>query len=148
MLVPERYQTVAASVSNIVICLANTYILESLAVALGVAFNPIGGVNTTAIALSMIKKKIKELQKSVDKLLHADYQTALNRYQIALTVMTNPEMHQDAFEEFKKVVDLADRAYTQVSNFDEKILIFGVFFHEKKMRLKNAIFFCINTNFN
>ena len=122
MLVPERYQTVAASVSNIVICLANTYILESLAVALGVAFNPIGGVNTTAIALSMIKKRIKELQKSVDKLLHADYQTALNRYQIALTVMTNPEMHQDAFEEFKKVVDLADRAYTQVSNFDEKIL--------------------------
>ena len=122
MLVPEKYQTVAASASNIVICLANTYILESLSVALNVAFNPIGGVNTTAIALAMIKQKIKELQKSVNKLLHADYQTALNRYQVALTFMNNPEMHQQAFEGFNAVVNLAERAYTQVKDFAEKIL--------------------------
>ena len=122
MLVPEKYQTVSASVGNIVICLANTYIIDSLSVALGVAINPIGGINTTTITLAMIKKKIQELQKDVDKLMHADYKTAFNRYQKALTFMTNPKMHKSAFKEYGKVVDLAERAYNQVKDFDKKIL--------------------------
>ena len=122
MLVPEKYQTVSASVANIVICLANTYILESLSIALGVAINPVGGLNTTAMALSMIKKKIQQLQKDVDKLMNADYRTAFLRYQKALTFMTNPETHKAAFKEYGKVVDLAERAYSQVKDFDKKIL--------------------------
>ena len=122
MLVPEKYQTVAASVGNIVICLANHYILESLSIALGIAINPIGGVNTTAIALAMIKKTLKELQKKVDILMHADFKTAFKRYQNALSFMSNPKLHKKAFKEYKEVVNLAERAYSQVNDFDQKIL--------------------------
>ena len=122
MLVPEKYQTLTASVSNVVICLANTYILESLSVVLGVAINPISGINTTALALASIKKNIKELQKEVDKLMHADYKTAFKKYDNALSFMTNPETHRYAFREFEKVKDLAERAYSQVNEFDKKIL--------------------------
>ena len=83
-LVPEKYQSMTAAVCNIFISVANAYLIQSLGVLLGVAINPIGGVNTTAITLAMIKKNIKKVQQSIQKLMHKEFNTAYKRYQFAL----------------------------------------------------------------
>ena len=78
-LVPQEYQDLTASITNLGFSLANAYLLPSLSTAIGVTINPMSAIDMNALALAQIKNKLENMDKKLDKLLTSEMQLAINK---------------------------------------------------------------------
>ena len=77
-LVPEKYQGVTVSITNLGFSLANTYVLPSLSTAIGISINPISAIDMNALALAQIKNKLENMDKKLDTLLTTEMKVAIS----------------------------------------------------------------------
>ena len=76
-LVPQEYQDLTASITNLGFSLANAYLLPSLSTAIGVTINPLSAIDMNAMALAQIKNKLEIINKKLDTLLTSEMELAI-----------------------------------------------------------------------
>ena len=76
-LVPQQYQDLTASITNLGFSLANAYLLPSLSTAIGVTINPLSAIDMNALALAQIKNKLENIDKKLDTLLTSEMELAI-----------------------------------------------------------------------
>ena len=76
-LVPQEYQEITASITNLGFSLANAYLLPSLSTAIGVTINPLSAIDMNALALAQIKNKLEKIDKKLDTLLTSEMELAI-----------------------------------------------------------------------
>ena len=111
-LVPQEYQDLTASITNLGFSLANAYLLPSLSTAIGVTINPMSAIDMNALALAQIKNKLENMDKKLDKLLTSEMQLAIIKCDKGLFLLNKldkknhgPDVKKraadEAIEEFK-----------------------------------------------
>ena len=111
-LVPQQYQDLTASITNLGFSLANAYLLPSLSTAIGVTINPMSAIDMNALALAQIKNKLENMDKKLDKLLTSEMQLAIIKCDKGLFLLNKldkknhgPDVKKraadEAIEEFK-----------------------------------------------
>ena len=111
-LVPQQYQDLTASITNLGFSLANAYLLPSLSTAIGVTINPMSAIDMNALALAQIKNKLENMDKKLDKLLTSEMQLAINKCDKGLFLLNkldkknhgpdvNKRATMEAIEEFR-----------------------------------------------
>ena len=76
-LVPQEYQDLTASITNLGFSLANAYLLPSLSTAIGVTINPMSAIDMNALALAQIKNKLENMDKKLDTILTSEMKLAI-----------------------------------------------------------------------
>ena len=76
-LVPQQYQDLTASITNLGFSLANAYLLPSLSTAIGVTINPMSAIDMNALALAQIKNKLENMDKKLDTILTSEMKLAI-----------------------------------------------------------------------
>ena len=77
-LVPQKYQDITASVTNLGFGLANAYLLPVISDAIGVAINPLKLIDMNSLALTQIKNKLESMDKKLDILLNTEMEVAID----------------------------------------------------------------------
>ena len=77
-LVPQKYQDITASVTNLGFGLANAYLLPVISDAIGVAINPLKLIDMNSLALTQIKNKLESMDKKLDTLLNTEMEVAID----------------------------------------------------------------------
>lgn len=116
MMLPVSNDT-QVHVSRAISYVAYTLLVDvfDVAASQGFQFNAVG------LTLKQIQKQLEELTKKVDKLLKADMDAAKNRLYHAMNNLENEKTHHLAYDEFKQVLSLAEKAYPKVEEFKDKI---------------------------
>ena len=112
-IVPQEAQILTSYVANKALFWLVTDVLE---IAAGVSFK----WDPTSITLAQIKKQLVGLQKDMNVLLDADFQTAFKRLEYAAIALKH-ENYESAFTELEKVLDYSIRAFTQVKTFRKRV---------------------------
>ena len=76
-LVPQKYQDITASLTNLSFGLANAYLLPVISDAIGVAINPLKLIDMNSLALTQIKNKLESMDKKLDTLLNTEMKVAI-----------------------------------------------------------------------
>ena len=76
-LVPQEYQDLTASITNLGFSLANAYLLPSLSTAMGITINPMSAIDMNALALAQIKNKLENMDKKLDTILTSEMKLAI-----------------------------------------------------------------------
>ena len=113
--VPREYQV---ATSYVISHVAYQLLTDVFEVAAGTGFS----FNAMSLTLKQIQKQIEELAKKVDKLLMADMETAKHRIGHGMNYIKREETFPMAFDEFKEVLSLAEKAFPKVEAFEDKVL--------------------------
>ena len=111
---PRKYQEATSFVISHVAYQILTDVFE---VAAGTGFN----FNAMSLTLKQVQKQIEELAKKVDILLKADMETAKSRIWHGMNYVKRKETFPLAYDEFKEVLSLAEKAYPKVEAFEDKV---------------------------
>merc|ERR1712062_723741 len=76
-LVPQKYQDITASLTNLSFGLANAYLLPVISDAIGVTINPMKLIDMNSLALTQIKNKLESMDKKLDTLLNTEMKVAI-----------------------------------------------------------------------
>jgi len=131
-LVPQEYQDLTASITNLGFSLANAYLLPSLSTAMGITINPMSAIDMNALALAQIKNKLENMDKKLDTILTSEMKLAIIKCDKGLFQLNkldkknygpdvNKRAAKEAIEEFRKMYDNSEMAYVKVSTFKEKV---------------------------
>ena len=112
-LVPQEAQILTSYVANKALFWLVTDVLE-IAAGVSLKWDP------TSITLAQIKKQLVDLQKDMNVLLDADFQTAFKRLEYAAIALKH-ENYESVFSELEKVLDYSVRAFTQVKTFRKRV---------------------------
>merc|ERR1712062_378207 len=131
-LVPQEYQDLTASITNLGFSLANAYLLPSLSTAMGITINPMSAIDMNALALAQIINKLGNMDKKLDTILTSEMKLAIIKCDKGLFQLNkldkknygpdvNKRAAKEAIEEFRKMYDNSEMAYVKVSTFKEKV---------------------------
>jgi len=112
--IPRQFQV---ATSNVISHVAYQLLTDVFEVAAGTGFS----FNAMSLTLKQIQKQIEELAKKVDILLRADMETAKNRIWHGMNYIKREETFPLAFDEFKEVLSLAEKAFPKVEAFEDKV---------------------------
>ena len=84
-------------------------------VAAGMTFN------ATGFTLAIIQQKLDDISDKLDTLLEKDYKTALSFWRSAMRSLKHHK-YEDAYNDFKKVLDKATEAYSCAKKEDLKLI--------------------------
>lgn len=94
----------------------------------GFQFNAIG------FKLKQMEKMLEELDKKVNKLLMADMETSKNRLRHAMNYLGEEDTFHLAYDEFKAILSLAEKAYPKVEEFKDKVFCKQIAIFSRVMR--------------
>ena len=109
-LVPQKYQKITASVTNLSFGLANAYLLPVISDAIGVAINPLKLIDMNSLALTQIKNKLESMDKKLDTLLNTEMEVAIDYMDRGLRNLTTIEKANQA-DVKAKATDAAIEAF-------------------------------------
>lgn len=97
----------------------SNFLADAFNISVGAATGFTG--NPMTPVLNEIRKKIDNLQKDVDTLLHAEMNTAFDRFSIANNYLQNEETQLKAYEELEWVLFEATKAFAKVKSFQHQV---------------------------
>merc|ERR1712062_170617 len=131
-MVPQKYQDITASVTNLGFGLANAYLLPVISDAFGVAINPLKLIDMNSLALTQIKNKLESMDKKLDTLLTTEMEVAIDYMDRGLENLAKIEKANQAdvkakatdaaIEAFSHANMNATTGYENVSTFKHKVL--------------------------
>jgi len=143
-LVPQKYQDITASVTNLGFGLANAYLLPVISDAFGVAINPLKLIDMNSLALTQIKNKLESMDKKLDTLLNTEMEVAIDYMDRGLSNLAKIEKANQAdvkakatdaaIEAFSHANMNAITGYKKVSTFKHKVLCKSVIIFSSIMK--------------
>ena len=77
--------------------------------------------NATGFTLAIIQQKLDDISDKLDTLLEKDYKTALSFWRSAMRSLKHHK-YEDAYNDFKKLLDKATEAYSCAKKEDLKLI--------------------------
>jgi len=143
-LVPQKYQDITASLTNLGFGLANAYLIPVISDAIGVAINPLKLIDMNSLALTQIKNKLESMDKKLDTLLNTEMKVAIGYMDRGLKKLAKIEKANQAdvkakatdaaIEAFSHANMNAITGYKKVSTFKHKVLCKSVIIFSSIMK--------------